>query len=195
LIGDTLLIIGLVGLPGAGKGECARIAKEAGAMVVSMGDIVRDYAKKMELDDSDESIGGMAHSQREKYGYGIWANRTVEKILEISAPTNSISIITIDGIRGDAEVQVFKDAFNQNFKTLAVKMPAQRRFELLQKRKRSDAPMTWEEFQLRDERELKWGIQRAIDDADYIILNTGTLEELEESFKELLLFIQEQNKD
>jgi dephospho-CoA kinase len=190
-----LLVIGLIGLPGAGKGECARIANEAGAVIISMGDIVRAHAKKLKLDNTDKSIGGMAHSEREKHGYGIWAKRTVEKIIEISASSNSISIIAIDGIRGDTEVDVFKDAFKNDFKTVAVKMPGKRRFELLQNRKRSDAPMTWEEFQLRDERELKWGIQRAIDDADYIILNTGTLEELEESFKELLSFIQNDLED
>jgi dephospho-CoA kinase len=180
-------------LPGAGKGECARIAEKAGAMIISMGDIVREYAKKLELEKTDKSIGSMAHSQREKYGYGIWAKRTVEKIVEIS--NSDDPTIVIDGIRGDAEVVVFKDTFNKDFKTVAVKMPAQRRFELLKDRKRSDAPISWEEFLLRDERELKWGIQRAIDDADYIILNTGTLDELEESFNELLLLIQEHTKD
>jgi dephospho-CoA kinase len=158
-----------------------------------MGDIVRDYAKKLELKMKDNSIGGMAHSQREKFGYGIWAKRTVEKIVDISASSNSI--IVIDGIRGDAEVDVFKDAFNHEFRSVTVKMPAERRFELLKKRKRSDAPITRQEFQLRDERESRWGIKSAIERADYIILNTGTLEELEESFKELLLFIQEQVKN
>ena len=72
-------------------------------------------------------------------------------------------------------------------------MPAEKRFELLKQRKRSDAPMTQQEFEERDAREAKWGIQKAIDRADYILYNTGSLEELKRSFKELLSLIREQH--
>jgi dephospho-CoA kinase len=70
-------------------------------------------------------------------------------------------------------------------------MPKARRFELLRQRSRSDAPLTSDEFEIRESREGKWGINEALDDADYIILNTGTLEDLKESFNELLNIIQE----
>ena len=84
------------------------------------------------------------------------------------------------------EVDVFINAFLDRFKTIAIKMPAERRFELLQKRKRKDAPISRAEFDERDERESKWGIKDAIEKADYVIFNTGTLDELYAAMKELL---------
>ena len=95
----------------------------------------------------------------------------------------------IDGIRGGAEIEVFKAAIGEQFKTIAIQIPDERRFELLKLRKRSDAPLTWEEFKRRDQREGRWGISEALDEADFILYNTGTLDELKESFIELLNFI------
>lgn len=185
-----MLIIGLIGMPGSGKGECAKIAQEVGFTLVSMGDLVREHAKKQNLKMNDETVGGFAHSEREKFGYDIWAKRTVEKIKELDL--QSSELVVIDGIRGHAEVKVFKRAYGFRFKTIAVNMPPQKRFELLKIRSRADAPMTREEFDARDHRESRWGIIQALDDADYIIWNTGTLKELEESFTKLLRIIQEQ---
>ncbi len=178
------MMIGLIGMPGSGKGECARAAREQGLNVVNMGDLVREHVEKMDLDMTDENIGGVAHSEREKFGYGIWAERTVNRIKELDMQTSEHLII--DGIRGDAEVTVFRDVFGENFYTFAIQMPQDRRFELLQKRCRSDAPITRAEFDIRETRETKWGIEEAIDQADYIISNTGTLQELKKSFNELL---------
>jgi dephospho-CoA kinase len=174
-------------MPGAGKGECANVANNLGFPVVSMGDIVRDHVRSLTLEMTDMNIGSTAHSERERHGYDIWAKRTVEKIEKINF--NNAQLLIIDGIRGDAEVSVFKDAFKQNFKTITVLMPDKKRFELLRSRKRSDAPMTLAEFRARDAREAKWGIHRAIEDADYIIMNDGTLEELKTNFSELLKVI------
>ncbi len=188
-----LLIIGLVGMPGSGKGECAKIAAEQGFTVVNMGDLVREYTKKSGLDLTDENIGGTAHAEREKFGYDIWAKRTVGRIKELNLPENEL--VVIDGIRGESEVKMFYESFGEDFKTIGIKMPKTRRFELLQQRSRSDAPMTFQEFEIRESREVTWGIKKALDDTDYIILNTGTLEELEESFYELLNIIQEREKE
>jgi dephospho-CoA kinase len=180
-------------MPGAGKGECAKIARAAGFTVVSMGDIIREHVTSLGLEMTDENIGGTAHSEREQFGYDIWAHRTVDRINTLDRTKSDL--VVIDGIRGSAEVQVFKQAFGSNFKTVAILMPSTRRFELLVARKRSDAPITRAEFAARDEREVKWGIRDAIDHADYSISNTGTLKELETLFRRLLNRINEENMD
>ncbi len=185
-------MIGLVGLPGTGKGECARIARNQGYHVVSMGDLVREHTKNQGLEMTDENIGSNAHAERERFGYDIWAKRTVQKIIQLNLPPSGVVII--DGIRGDAEVKIFLDSFAGAFKTVAVLMNDKKRFELLQKRNRSDAPVSWGEFKARDTRESRWGIHRAIKNADYIIFNNGTIEELEDGFKELLSLIQQQEQ-
>ena len=186
-----LLVLGIIGMPGAGKGECAKIAQEAGIIVVNMGDLVREHTKNLGLELKDGNVGKIAHSEREKFGYAIWAKRTMEKIVGLNLKNEDL--IVIDGIRGEAEVNVFLNHFTDRFKSIVIKMPAEKRFELLKQRKRSDAPMTQQEFEERDAREAKWGIQKAIDRADYILYNTGSLEELKRSFKELLSLIREQH--
>lgn len=177
-------------MPGAGKGECANIARKSGITVFNMGDLIREHAKKLNLELTDENVGKIAHSEREKFGYAIWAKRTMEKLVKLDL--KNLDLIVIDGIRGEAEVNVFKNHFTDNFKTIAVKMPTEKRFELLRQRQRSDAPITREEFDERDARETNWGIRNAIEKADYIFFNNGTLLELRESFKELLEIIQKQ---
>jgi dephospho-CoA kinase len=185
--------MGLIGMPGSGKGECAKFAREAGITVLNMGDLVREHAKSLNLEMNDENIGSVAHSEREKFGFGIWATRTLDKINELNL--NQKELIIIDGIRGGAEVSVFRDTFGEDFKTIALKISAARRFELLKLRNRSDAPITDNEFKARDAREATWGIQEALDEADYVLYNTETLEMLKTSFIELLDIIKNQEKD
>jgi dephospho-CoA kinase len=183
-------VIGLIGMPGAGKGECAKFAREAGISVINMGDLVREQTKQLNLDLTDENIGSIAHSEREKFGFGIWARRTMEKVNNLNLAEKEL--VVIDGIRGGEEVEVFRDAFGKDFKSIAIKMPREKRFQLLKKRKRSDAPITKAEFEAREAREAKWGITNALKEADYILYNTGTLEELKSSFQELLEIIRNQ---
>ncbi len=184
------MLLGLIGMPGSGKGESARIAREVGMTVVNMGDLVREYTKQLNLELTDDNVGSVAHAEREKFGYGIWAKRTMEKINSLNLNQNELVII--DGIRGGAEIEVFRDAFGKDFKTIAIQMPKERRFELLKNRKRSDAPITETEFEAREAREVKWGISDALKDADYVLYNTGSLEELRTSFQELLEIIRNQ---
>lgn len=188
-----MIILGLVGMPGAGKGECAKYAQNLGFLVVNMGDLVREETEVQGLKLNDENVGKIAHGEREKHGYGIWARLTLRKMEKMEL--DSDDLVIIDGIRGSAEVDVFINAFLDRFKTIAVRMPTERRFELIQKRKRKDAPISRAEFDERDERESKWGIKDAIEKADYVIFNTGTLDELRAAMKELLDIIMSKEKE
>ena len=68
---------------------------DAGTVQPQRGDIVRDEAKRRGLKFSDESVGGMAHEERVKHGFGVWAERTV--------PHVKAGTTVIDGIRGREE--------------------------------------------------------------------------------------------
>ena len=153
-----------------------------------MGDLIREHTKNLNLEFNDENIGKVAHSEREKFGFGIWATRTLERLNELNLSERELVII--DGIRGDTELAVFSEAFGDEFLTVGVIMSTEQRFELLKKRGREDAPMTRAEFDTRDVREAIWGIEKALEQADYLLINTGTLPELKELFNELLKIIQ-----
>lgn len=165
-------------MPGCGKEEFIKVAKESGFDVVRMGDIVREEATRRGLDSDDKSVGGMANEEREKYGLGIWAVRTLPRIKGTR--------VMVDGIRGIAEIEVFREAYPENLWVISIEASTETRYERIKRRKRKDATYTREQFDKRDEREKKWGIEQAMAEADFTILNEGSLDEYQKEAEKVL---------
>ena len=169
----------VTGLPGSGKSIVVEAAKKLGIPVVCMGDIVREEAIKRGLEINREVLGRLSRELRQKFGQDIIAKLTYEKVRGIRA-----NVCLIDGVRSWAEVEYFKNKF-ENVIIIAVHAPPRIRFLRLLSRGREDDPKTWEEFIERDERELSMGIGKVIALSDYIILNYRKKKEevLEEAIK------------
>ncbi|MBS7606037.1 MAG: AAA family ATPase [Candidatus Bathyarchaeia archaeon] len=178
------LVVGLAGMPGAGKSVIVEVAKERGYGIVVMGDEVREEARKRGLNPSPENIGRIMLELRRSEGEAVIARRCLAKIVE--RPEDRI---LVDGIRSLAEVEEFKRSF-RNFVLLAVHAPPKLRFQRLFNRQRSDDPQSWEIFHERDMRELSVGLGNAIAMADYMIINNGGLEEAKIKAKEVLARIE-----
>jgi dephospho-CoA kinase len=176
--GYHLKLIAVTGMPGSGKEELVKIAIEQGIKVVRMGDVVRAEIKNRDLDLTDINIGKIASEEREKQGPGIWAKRTL--------PLVKGEIVLIDGVRSESELKIFKNAFGKNIEVVCVHASPKIRYERIKKRKRKDATMTWEEFSKRDERELGWGLDKAISLCNHTIVNEGSLEDYHKTVKKLL---------
>ena len=160
-------VVLVTGMPGCGKEEFLRAAEERGFTIVRMGDTVRAEAVRRNIATADEAIGGFAHQEREAHGYGIWAERTLPRVRG--------GRIVIDGLRGSAELDVFKKAFGSSLTVVAVHASPEVRFARLRSRNRSDAPHTWEEFVVRERRELSWGLGEVIAIAGTMLVNEGDL--------------------
>ncbi len=171
-------ILCLTGMPGCGKEEFVRVAQELGFSVVRMGDTVREEAARRELETSDEAVGGFAHREREAHGFGVWAERTMPRIRG--------EHVLIDGLRGSTELEVFRKALGESLQVVGVHASPRVRFARLRARNRSDAPASWEEFLVRDGRELAWGLGNVIATADYLIVNEGDLASLRAHAREVL---------
>jgi len=105
------IVVGVVGLPGAGKTTFARIAKEKNFSPIVMGDFVRKEAKKRGLPLSSESLGWLMFKLREEMGDDFLAKLTVKAIEEANNP-----LIVVDGIRTPSEVNFFRKKLkNFNF--------------------------------------------------------------------------------
>lgn len=167
----------VTGMPGAGKEEFAQTAVGIGYSLIRMGDVVRDEALRQGVVMDDRGVGGFASDERQKYGADIWAKRCIAQITN-----NSV----IDGCRSLAELQLFKEKFGSDLVLVAIDAPAEQRFERLQKRNRSDAPQSREEFQERDLREIGWGLAELIKSADKILINNGSLESFYEQVRKEL---------
>jgi len=165
-------IVAFVGMPASGKSEAAKTANKRNIPVIVMGDVVRREAERRGLDPSDANIGGLADQLRAAEGMDAIAKRCIPLIRELHKDA-----VVIDGIRGPAEVDLFRREFGDDFMLISIVASIDIRLERIISRKRSDAVTSIKSLKIRDERELGWGMGDAIASADRVIRNTGTLDQ------------------
>jgi len=180
-------VIVVVGMPGSGKEEFVSASASKGYTVVRMGDVVRDEAKKRSLPTDDQSIGGLAASERQQHGTTIWAERTLERVKGDKC--------VIDGTRSLDEVERFRQVFGQRLLLVAVFAPERTRFDRLSHRGRGDDPKNMDEFRNRDKRELGWGLGNAFASADLVIVNDATVDGFKEKAAKVLERLENEAKN
>jgi len=167
----TMVVVGIAGMPGAGKATFNELAKRRGFTVVVMGDEIREETLRRGLKPTPENIGKIMLQLREEKGPAVVAKRCIPRISIAKG-----KIVIVDGIRSLHEIDEFKRQF-PNFIFIAVHSSPETRFQRLFRRKRSDDPKGWRNFLERDQRELDVGLGNAIAVADYLVVNEGTKEE------------------
>ncbi|MCD6275697.1 MAG: flagellar hook-basal body complex protein FliE [Thermoplasmata archaeon] len=185
-----MLVILLAGMPGAGKEEFVKVAKEMGYVIIRMGDVVREFVKSLGLELKDSIVGGIANDERKRHGIDIWAKRTVEKIERMDEKK-----IVIDGIRCIEEVDIFRKKFGDNVILVGIFAPRKMRFERILKRKREDDISSWEELVKREMRELSWGLGNVFALSDYMMVNTSSLEDFRKDVRNFLLALEKEKGD
>ena len=173
-------VIGVVGLPASGKGEFSKIAGAMGIPVVVMGDVIRNSVKKAGLEPTDANLGAIANKLRAERGMDAIAHLCIDEIEGQNTP-----LVLIDGIRGDAEVRVFRQHFPA-FVLIGVDSSFETRLKRLGTRGRSDDVGSAEALRMRDERESSWGLKEALKRADIRITNENGLESYAEKVRALL---------
>ena len=198
-------IIGLVGLPGSGKGEASRIARQQGLKVLVMGDVIRQEAARQGLEATDGNLGRVGSALRAAEGPEAVARRVLEQAMASGEET-----VVVDGLRSREEADYF--AFNaEQFHLVEVCAPAELRLKWLQARGRPDDPGSGmcgttepdqdekiisscrgpdgcaaAALEQRECREMGWGMCQAIEAASIKLVNDGSLEELRENARKLL---------
>ncbi|OYT48528.1 MAG: dephospho-CoA kinase [Desulfurococcales archaeon ex4484_42] len=173
-------------MPGSGKSVVSRIISSIlNAKVISMGDVVREEAARRGMPQDIKSMTKFAEELRRKYGKDIVARMTLKYIEDRGLS----GIIVIDGVRSLDEVKVFNSYGNVII--VAVHASPRTRYERLRNRGRRDDPKDWNEFLIRDNKELSFGIGNVIALADIMIINESkSLEDLrnevESKIKEVL---------
>lgn len=177
-------------MPGAGKSTVASFLKDKGFAVVTMGDVIREEAKRQGLEPTDVNLGKMMLKLRQDLGPGAVGQIVLQKLQRDhyandnnssssgggDSNKNSSNVI-IDGIRSVAEVEVLKKV--GDVRLLAIHASEDTRFKYLRRRGRADAPSDSNEFTGRDKRELSVGVSEAIALANEMISNNElTLEQL-----------------
>jgi len=162
-------VIGVVGLPASGKGEFSKIAAGMGIPVIVMGNMIRNAVKEGGLDPTDANLGAIANKLRAERGMDAIAHLCIPEIQRQTAP-----LVLVDGIRGDAEVAVFRRFFS-GFTLISIDSSFETRLGRIKERGRSDDFKSAEELRSRDLRELGWGLGNALKNADMHLSNEGSL--------------------
>jgi dephospho-CoA kinase len=208
---SIMKIIGFVGLPGSGKGEASKIARQMGLMVLVMGDVIRQEAARQGLELTDQNLGRIGNALRAAEG----ADAVAKRIFEMALAAGK-DLVVVDGLRSREEADFFR-AHADEFYLVEVCAPAEARLKWLAARGRPDDPgrrpvdadlkdlntdlkivsscrdpdpQAAAALEQRECRELGWGMCDAMKIADMKLRNDGSLEELREDVRKLLDLLQ-----
>ena len=190
MLKDTL-IVGLTGMPGAGKSTVANYLSEKRIPLLVMGDVVREVAENDGLEPTSDNLAKLMLRLRKRNGPEAVAHLIVNKIKLMKKEDNQLSVVIVDGIRSMAEVQVLRRI--GSVKLLAIHGSTLTRYTHVRERGRSDVPSNIGEFDKRDKIEMDVGISNAIALADETISNNDiSISELcQRSFITIQKWIQE----
>ncbi|QFU81951.1 AAA family ATPase [Natronorubrum aibiense] len=176
-------VIGTVGLPGSGKSEAATVAREHGIPVVTMGDVVRQETADRGLDPTKDH-GSVAQALRDENGPTAIAERSLPMIED---RLENYEAVVVDGIRSDAEVDIFEERFGEAFTLVSIEAPFEVRAERIDARGRdAGADDGGEGLAARDERERSFGMDDAMDRADVVVENTDSLEAFHDRMRTII---------
>jgi dCMP deaminase len=177
------MIIGVTGKNGSGKTAVAEYLASRGFEYYSLSDEIRREIRDRGLEIARDILIEVGNELRGRFGPGILAERIL-RVLE------SDRNYVVDSIRSPFEVEVLRR--RKDFTLLAVEADQKRRFERSRSRGREKAAQTLEQFIEEEARELDSNdpasqqLNETGRQADLVVSNNGTLEELHRRLDELL---------
>jgi len=168
-------VVALVGMPGSGKSEVARVFESYGYKKIRFGDITDEEVKRrgLKLDEENERL--VREDLRKQQGMAAYAILNLPGI-EVALKTSSV---VIDGLYSWEEYKYLKDKLNKRLKIVSVWAPPGLRYARLTNR--SVRPLTAGQAAARDYAEIE-NVNKGgpIAMADFVIKNDSTLEALKE---------------
>ena len=171
---------------GTGKGEIAKMLEKRGFKYISLSDMVREEATTRGLKHTRDNLQNIGNELREKGGAGALGKKVREAVCkDITAKW------VIDGIRNPGEADELREL--EGFQMLGVTAATETIINRVMERKRSGTDLNKNDILERLNREKGVNeppegqqVMKCLDDADFLILNEGTLEELEGKFEHFL---------
>jgi dephospho-CoA kinase len=161
--------------------------KDRGIPVFVSGDIIRAEARRRKLKFTRKNLGQLMLKIRREEGMGAVAKRLIPLVEAVKG-----RFVVYEGARSVEETDELRRKYCVI--TIAIHASRQARFERLQRRRRSDRPRGWADFNERDERELSVGIAKLIALADRTVENEDSKDDLKRRMKRLLRTIIQSEK-
>jgi dephospho-CoA kinase len=170
----TAFALVVVGMCGSGKSSVAAHLKGQGWPVVRFGDITMRELERRGLPISEANERRIREELRAEHGMDAYA----KKLLPIIREYLGRGPLVLDGLYSWSEYKYLLANLRENLVVVAVAAPRALRYERLAGR--PERPLSAEEALSRDIAEIE-GLEKGgpIAMADYTLLNTDTIEELE----------------
>ncbi|MBU0570038.1 AAA family ATPase [Patescibacteria group bacterium] len=180
-----MLIIGITGTLGSGKGTVAEyLVEQKGFKSFSIRDYLSEILKGGNKKINRNSLVDLGNILRSKFGSSYLAEQLYKKA-EIT-DANSI----IESLRNPGEIKSLRK--KGNFYLFATDADSQIRYERIKKRKSKTDKISFKEFIANEKREMtsddpdKQNLSACVAMADYVFVNDGTFENLYNQIEEAL---------
>ncbi|MEW6367439.1 MAG: deaminase [Acidobacteriota bacterium] len=187
-----MIVVGLTGRNGAGKGEIAAFLARKGFQLYSLSDVVREEVAAAGLPETRENLIAMGRELREKHGAQVLAERVCKRL----QPDKNYCV---DSIRNPAEAEFLRRACD--FLLLFVDAPVDVRFARLRKRGREGDPESFKRFLALEKQELESDtaagqqLMKCEETADFKITNDSGLDDLHRRVADIVLpFLRSQSR-
>ncbi|MFH1787061.1 MAG: AAA family ATPase [archaeon] len=177
-----MIVVALIGMPGSGKGEASEVFRKNGYTAYYMNSVFKKELKRRGLEYNVENVGMAANELRQLEGMGAVAKRL--------APEIKAERSCIEGVRSLYEIEEFRKFF-PDIVVVSIDSPPELRFKRAKARGRTDDIKSYEEFLKKDAREAAWGVRQGIENADYKVLNDGTIGDFRRKVLDVLKGLEE----
>lgn len=177
-------VIAIVGMPGAGKSEVARLFAENGFARLRFGDVTDEEIRKRGLKLNEENERRIRELLRRERGMAAYAKLNLPRIDDLLKKSD----VVIDGLYSWEEYLFLKSHYGGNFIVVAVWASPKTRYTRLTTRQTRG--LTREEAASRDRAEIE-NINKGgpIAMADFTIINESFLDELETEVKKIITWL------
>lgn len=163
---------------GSGKSEAVKFFVDSGYKRVYFGEVVMNEMKRLGLEVNEANERATRENLRKEFGMGAMAVKSLPVIEEFMKHSN----VVIESLYSWEEFKILKDKFGEAFKLITIYTTKDLRYERLLKR--PFRPLTNEESKSRDLSEIeKLDKGGPIAYTDYLIINDGSLDEMNEELK------------
>ena len=170
---ESMKVVSIVGMTGAGKSEVSRVFEENGFTRIRFGDVTDEEMRKRGLKPSEESERLVREMLRQEHGADAYARLNQPRIEQALKSSD----VVIDGLYSWEEYTYLKSCYGENLYLVAVWSSPKTRYARLTSR--SSRRLTLEEAISRDRAEIE-NIAKGgpIAMADFTIINESSLEDL-----------------
>ena len=176
------MVFGLSGEPGSGKDTVKEyLIERYNAESLGFSLVLKDILNRLSIPLERANYASLAEALRTSFGEAILASGLALDVARTAKP-----MVAIDGIRKLAELEELRKI--GNFRCIFVEADMRVRYERVKMRgmKADDAGKTFEAFVREHEHAADKDVRNLRSEADFVIENNGTLEELYKNLDEIM---------